>query len=322
MLGSIGKALGLGGEVGSTENTPWGPQGEQLKYAFGQARNLYEQGPHEYYNFNTVAGVNPAMRSYMSGMGDYTQTGLDTASMMRNQGANLSTGMDTSMGFYNDAIANYSNPYASVEYNKIMADSVANNPVLQSQIEQGQQDINRNLQENILPSIARSAVATGNVGSTRRGVAEGIAMRGAMEQGSDLATNLQANAYNQAINQADRWAGGEQYGQNYAMSAADRMMAGGQYGSGMTQDAYGLGSQAYMDLLNAGVYERGLEQEQIAADMDRFDFNQNADYDALARYMNIIGGSSWGGTQTQYQDPGNVLAQGLFQLGGAAMMGG
>ena len=64
------------------------------------------------------------------------------------------------------------------------------NPFLQGQIEQGQGLINRNLQENILPSIGGGAASAGQRGSSRQGVAEGIAARSAIEQQSQLSQNL------------------------------------------------------------------------------------------------------------------------------------
>ena len=76
------------------------------------------------------------------------------------------------------------------------------NPFLQGQIEQGQELINRNLTENILPSIGQSAGQFGQRGSSRQGVAEGIAARSAIEQSSDFAENLLFADYNRQQTQA------------------------------------------------------------------------------------------------------------------------
>jgi hypothetical protein len=322
MLDSIGLGGGSSSDQKSTTE-PWSKQQPYLEQAFKGAQNLYQQGPNQYYGGDTIAGTNPAIQGYLQGMGGYYQGGLDAAGAMQGYGADLAGGLPQSQQFYSQAMGDYYNPYASAEYSDIIANSVANNPVLQNQIRQGQQDINRNMQENILPSIANSAVGTGNVGSSRRGVAEGIAMRGAMEQGSDLATNLQANAYNQGINQAGQWAGGEQFGQNYGMNAANQMTGLGQYGLGQMGAGYGLGTQAYQDLLGAGAYERGMEQEGINADRERFDFEQNAPWDNLARYQQAISGNYGGSTRSSGggASSGNQLMQMGTQLGSAYMMG-
>tara|TARA_R110000851_G_scaffold155159_1_gene297506 strand:+ start:2022 stop:3098 length:1077 start_codon:yes stop_codon:yes gene_type:complete len=352
-MDSVGSALGFGGEMGSTESEPWKEQIPYLKETFKGAQNLYNQGPQQYYGGNTVAGSNPAIQNYLTGMGGHAQGGLDASAMMGGYGSQLAGGLTGSQNFYSDAMNGYTNPYAtkayqdkfnvsnpyeSQNYQDIISNSVNNNPVLQAQIESGQQGINRNLSENILPSIASGAVGTGNVGSMRRGVAEGVAARGAMEQGSDMATNMRANAYNQGINQANDWAGGqqfsqtagmrgaemgaagEQYGQNYMMNAANNNSNLSQYGLDQVGQGYNQGTQAYQDLLSSGAYGRGMEQENINADKARFDFEQNAPWDNLGRYNQMIQGN-YGGTSTQYGDSGNMFSSALMQLAGAAVAG-
>lgn len=345
----------IGGGDTTTTSAPWAAQIPYLQEGFQGAQDLYNQGPAQYYGGQTVAGINPNLQQYFGDMGGYSQGGVGAGQDVMGYGQQMAGGIPQAQQFYSQAMGDYFNPYASAQfqdafnvenpyqsqqYQDIISGSVANNPVLQSQIEMGQADINRNMQENIMPSIASASVGTGNTGSTRRGVAEGVAMRGAMEQGSDLATMLQTNAYNQAINQAGQWAGGEQFGQqagmtgagmgaageqfgqNYQMGAANQLGGMGQTGLGNIGAGYGLGSQAYQDLMGAGMYERGIEQEGLYADQTRFDFEQNAPWDNLARYQQAISGN-YGGTQTQEgQGWMNQLMQMGTQLGGAYLMGG
>ncbi len=87
-------------------------------------------------------------------------------------------------------------------------------PGLTGQIEQGQELINRNLQENILPGIGSSAGMAGQMGGSRQGVAEGIASRAAIEQSADFAQNMMFNDYQryqqqrmQALGMAPQMAG-------------------------------------------------------------------------------------------------------------------
>jgi hypothetical protein len=65
-----------------------------------------------------------------------------------------------------------------------------NNPALTGAINMAVGDVNRNLEENLLHSIGDSAGAAGQFGSTRHGVAEGIALRGASEQAGDISTQM------------------------------------------------------------------------------------------------------------------------------------
>jgi len=324
LVGALASDALAGDPTSAASSSPWGPQQPYLESGFAGAQDLYNQGPMQYYPGQTVAGINPNMQSYMSGVGGYTESAIGGGQYLQTQGRDLSGSLNQAQDFYTGAADSYFNPYASAQYNQQIADSVANNPVLNDQIQQGQQDINRNLQENILPSIGAGAAATGNTGSTRRGVAEGVAMRGAMEQGSDLATNLQANAYNQGINQAGDWARGEQFGQNYQMQGANQLANIGQVGSGQMMSGYGMGSGAYQDLLGAGAYERGLEQQQLGDEQARFDYAQLAPWENLQRYQQAISGDYGGTTTSTASGPStaNQLAQMGTQLGGAYLMSG
>lgn len=63
-------------------------------------------------------------------------------------------------------------------------------------------------------------------------------------------------------------------------------------------------NQDYIDLnagLQAGKMKEGYQADKLRGDMERFNYNQNQPYDNLARYMAIVGGNQWGGSQTQQQ---------------------
>lgn len=70
------------------------------------------------------------------------------------------------------------------------------NPELMAQIEQGQGMINENLTENILPALGMNATAMGQRGSSRQGIAEGLAVRGAMDSSADFASDMMFNDFN------------------------------------------------------------------------------------------------------------------------------
>ena len=326
-----------------------------VKALFRGAGELYKDGPMEYYDGQQVASSNPSINQALGGAQGLAQGGLDASAMMGGYGSKLAQGLPQSQNYYSDAMNNYFNPYASAEfqknfqttnpyssqdYNQIMADSVNNNPMLNQQIQQGQQGINRNLNENIMPMIGSNSVSTGNVSSGRRGVAEGIAMRGAMEQGSDMATNLRANAYNQGISQANNYAAGEQfrqgnamtgaemgargtqYGQQMGMNAANAQAGLGQYGLGQVGAGYDQGAQAYQNLLASGAYGRGMEQEGIDANMNKFNFEQQAPWDNLARYQSAIGGDYGTKSVNKGAGIGGQLLGSALQAGAAYMTGG
>lgn len=72
----------------------------------------------------------------------------------------------------------------------------AQNPYLQGQIDNLTNTVTTNLNRNILPSIRRGQVANGTLGSTRQGIAEGIAVGDTNNALSGAVSNLQANQFN------------------------------------------------------------------------------------------------------------------------------
>lgn len=70
-------------------------------------------------------------------------------------------------------------------------------PILQQRLQDIASMGTRNLQENIMPGIRTGAVQAGQVGSSRQGIAEGIAGRGAAEAVTRAQTDLLANAEQQ-----------------------------------------------------------------------------------------------------------------------------
>jgi hypothetical protein len=66
------------------------------------------------------------------------------------------------------------------------AGQYADNPYLDGQIDAASRDVTRNLYENQLPGLNEAATDSGNMNSSRAGVAEGIMKRGAADQIGDI----------------------------------------------------------------------------------------------------------------------------------------
>lgn len=71
----------------------------------------------------------------------------------------------------------------------------ASNPHLQGAIDASTRPIVQNYQETVLPGIRNDAVASGNFGSSRQGVAEGIAARGMSNAVGDTASRVVQGQY-------------------------------------------------------------------------------------------------------------------------------
>lgn len=101
------------------------------------------------------------------------------------QGANLSQNFGQyeqgAQGVYNTALGGY---------NQMM------NPGVSPQLEAYQRQIGQNLNDNILPQIQGGAGMAGQMGGSRQGVAEGLAL----SRGNQQITDMGANLYNQDQN--------------------------------------------------------------------------------------------------------------------------
>jgi hypothetical protein len=89
-----------------------------------------------------------------------------------------------------------------------------NNDVLSGQIGAVGRDITRNLTEQVKPTIAANAAATGNSGSSRRAVQDAIAERGAADRMADVSAQMRGSAYNAGLGfEAQRASQNAQLGQ-------------------------------------------------------------------------------------------------------------
>lgn len=179
----------------------------------------------------------------------------------------------------------------------LSAPDVASNPYVQGMLEQQQRLAGRNLQENILPSIQSGAIGAGQLGSSRQGVAEGLAARGTQEALLNQAADTQMNAYLAGLGQQ-------------------------QFGLGATPGMIGLG-QMPADILSGVGGERRVE-EQLAIDeaMRRHQFEQEEPWQRYERFAGTYfpATSGYGETTTKQSQTPSAFQVGS-QLAGLGMAG-
>jgi len=73
------------------------------------------------------------------------------------------------------------------------------NPYLRGAANAAIRPIYENLNQNTIPSIRGEAAGTGNVGSSRQGIAEGLATQGAQRTAGDITSNIYSNAFGQGL---------------------------------------------------------------------------------------------------------------------------
>jgi hypothetical protein len=211
------------------------------------------------------------------------------------------------------------------EANLATAARYADNPYINDQIDAIGHDISRTLNENTLPAIDRAAVADGGINSSRAGIAQGIAERGAQQTLADAAAGIRSAAYNSGINQAEQ-------AREYNLGALGSIPGMYDAGLGRGFSGSGLGQDMSLNDLNAMIQSGQIKQSdlqgQYDADLERWLQNDSRDMNLLNQYYGIIGSNNWGGTQTQKTTGGGPgilggllgaasIAGGLFGAGGA-----
>lgn len=171
--------------------------------------------------------------------------------------------------------------------------NVNSNPFLQQAILAAQQPTVQSFQESVAPGINTSAVAAGQSGSSRHGVAEGLAQTGLAQALSNSAASTTSAAYGQGL----------------------QALLSGLTQTPQVQSAFA--APAYSQI-QAGGLQRGFEQSQIDADRALFQELQFLPY--LLAKEQIAAGHSFptGTSSTGSSHQGGSVLGSLLGLAGAA----
>ena len=318
--------MGLFSSTVETTTTPWAPQAASLTNAFNNAGQLMDRGT---YQGDYYAGMNPfSVQGYnnLANWGGAGGTGQNILQTMLSQGNSMVGGSADAMGIARNVAANPFQGAQNSGFDMNNLRNYMNNDVISGQVDAASRDVTRNLYENQLTGNAAAAAGTGNLGSSRRGVMDAIAMRGAGDRIADISSGIRSSAYSNALdieaNRASQNANLSQQtglaGDQTRMGAAGMLNQIGNQGAGMLMDANNLGTSfANNEVMAGNAFQRD-ENANIAANMQKW----NADWDLLNRYYGIIGSGNWGGT-TSGPNPllGNLLG-GSIQAGGNVLGAG
>lgn len=318
-------------QTSTVETVPWAPQANQLTNAFNEARTLMDRGA---YQGDYYAGMNPFTSqglNNLAGWGDAGGQGQNILQTLMAQGNQQVGGSADAMGIAQNVAANPFQGAQNMGFDQNNLSRYMNNDVINGQIDSASRDVTRNLYENQLTGNAAQAAGSGNTGSSRRGVMDAIAMRGAGDRIADISSGIRSNAYNNALgiesNRASQNASLSQQtglaGDRTRMGAAGMLNQIGQQGAGMLMDSNNLGTSFANNQIMAGNAFQQDENNNIAANMQRW----NAPQDLLNQYYGIVGSGNWGGTTTQ-TSPNPIIGQMIGggiqaggQIAGAGMMG-
>lgn len=256
-----GSSLGQSKQAGTTTttNVPWGPMQPYLTGLAADAQSLYNQNkgtPQTMTNIANLATQNAIGYQDLSGMG-------------RNMAYQANNGMfDPVLGYVNDVsarggFASMGDLDPSGAYARMLSGQVS--PYVDQQAKAIMDQANQNLSLNVMPSIRSGAQSAGQYGSSRQGIAEGVAA-GLSNQGvTQSLANLYGNAWNTAQNQMGNAASqlgqmgnaNQQYNAQLGlnrntqnMSAAQQALGARQTGMNLGTSSYGLGNGALTDAYN------------------------------------------------------------------------
>lgn len=153
------------------------------------------QNSKSYSNNKSDQRVWEAQTPYLKDMYGQAQSLFNNPNQNLTQGNNMALNYAGSDGL-NNTIGNTQNAlnFALDPQNSM------SNPYLQGAMNSAIRPLTQNYQENVLSGITDGAVNAGQSGSSRQGIAEGIAARGYMDQVGDITNNMAYQNYNDGMN--------------------------------------------------------------------------------------------------------------------------
>lgn len=244
---------------------PWAGQQPYLQDVFANAQKLYQTQQPQYYPGQTVA-----------------QPGAGTLQAQQYL-TNLA----------NTALPQYGSTVQQASTSALNAPNVQNNPYLQSAIEAAINPAVRGFQTAVMPTI-RADFGTGeNYGSSRRGVATGLASEALANNIFKTASTMGSEAYGQGLEAQSR-----------ALALTPQTIAAMQQPA-VTMDTVSQQQQAY-------------QQDLINEAMQRWNFEQTSPWQSLTQYQNLIQGNYGGSSTGELTSPAPKSNKALSAVGGAA----
>ncbi len=293
-------------------------QSDYLDFGFGEAKNFYNQGAPGYFPGQTVAGFTDEQMQALNALQGFTP---GSAEGMYNLGNQFMGGAGTAMNTASN-IAGGAAPQA----NMMTMDQLNQyQPMINQMVDASTRQGMRTYNEQFAPQLNAAAAGSGNLNSSRAGIAQGVAQRGIAENAQNVGANAVNNLFNQgnSMNMANA---NLQLNSNAQQLNAANMLGGmAQTGAGLQAQADALREGGFQTNLNAGTAYQDMNQAQIDADIQKYNYNSNADMNWLSNYLNLVNGQ-YGQTQTQTansKDPslGRQLLSVGTNLAGAYLMG-
>jgi hypothetical protein len=281
-------AASTGINISQSGQNIYGAQEPYLQNLYAGAGNLYNN-----YGMpdRQVAGLNPMMGA---NAGFATGGGNDIYQQQLRQSLANTQGFNNAGNTAN--MMSSGNVYGTPMNRGIDMQTAAQasyNPYLDGQIDAASRDVVRNLGENQLTGNASMAAGTGNSGSSRRGVMDAIAMRGAGDRVADISSNMRGQAYNtglgiaaqQGLSNQNAQLGTNSLNANLMGQGANLNYNIGQAGQTGMNQAYNTGANNAQMTQDTGAMTRQYQQQLLDTQYS----NQMNPYNSLQMYKSLIG---------------------------------
>lgn len=237
--------------------------------------------------YNDMIARGPYQGEFYAGPNDMQTTANDA---LYNMGmSNMGTGqnlMNTAGGFANNAnslFGQYSNMVNRPDMMQNATDYAMDNmnPIVQAMM----RDSTRQLTEQTIPGINKAASGSGNMNSSRAGVADAIANRAYDDRLADVSSDVFNSLRDASLNQSNT-----QFNQSMnALSGANA--ANNTLGNAFTTGT-NLATAGANAALGAGSNQQGYDQAQLNADREQFDYLNNYGYNLGKDYQGFLTGNN------------------------------
>lgn len=310
----------------SSQTSPWAPQAGALTSAFDNAQNAYKTASGVTAPSDFVAQFSPDQLATFKSMLGYGNTNgvsaanAATGNTLADAGTNGATGALSGLLGYSPTDPTAQNISDATQY--------ANNPAISGMVQAAMRDATQTAHDVVLPGMESNAAATGNINSSRTGVAEGLVQRALGQQAGDISSNLRGSAYNEGLNLASN---NNQFNISSLLGA---LGSAGGLGGSLASSGVAARSGSVGDAVNSyGIANAGGEGGQAATQarldnsLAKYQSGVTAPFTPLDQLMQIIGSNNWGSnssgtsTGTQTSTPSIFSTIGSLMGAGGSLLG-
>lgn len=304
------------------QTAPWGALAPYIAQGYQEAAKLYSQGPNQYTPWSQTTDLTDIQKGALSNVANYINN------------PELQAKMAGAQGVVRGLLQPQNNPYANIAgvaqnqlagslsdqtmdpsqgLNRLMYQGT-DNPALQAALSRGQTSISQTMPG--LKSLLQNPIASNLANKIAQG-SQANTMTNALAKQYDIQNKMRGSAANIA----------NQIQQGRSGLSTNLLGAANQYGTNAT----GLGLSNANQVMNmpiamlgelnrVGTIQQQANQAQLDEASKRWNYQQNAPYENLVKFRNLINPDpSWGVTQSTTTNPGSY--QGAGQIAGMVLGG-